>query len=357
MIKLQKEKNCFAVSKMKKKIISLVLTLILILTLVPPIGIGAASQYETAVTLENVPTYEWMKAIRGETKLTEITIPGTHDSCARKFSNSVVTSVAKCQSMNIPEQLNAGIRFLDVRCECDSNHSVKTVHGSADCWDGNDYYYLDFVFQHIYTWLDSHPSETVLVSIKEDDGDIGAATFTSAIYEYIHGYGQGKYFYGSDYNYHDYWYLGKSVPTLDEVRGKCVLMNRFDQVIATSGSTASEEESGQKIKWGDYSDTSYSTPVYANVTNSNTGVGTFHVQDHYKWNTESKKLATQEMLSLGHYRGEYYINFSSTVSDSTILHMRRIRTTKRSRRVSLRWTLRPRSLRAISFLTMRAFQQ
>ena len=305
---------------MRRKIISIIISLTLFVTAMQPLYISAASQYETAVTLENVASYEWMKAIRGETRLTEITIPGTHDSCARKFNNDwLVSSTAKCQSLNIPGQLDAGIRFLDIRCEVDSStYSVKTVHGSADCWDGDDYYYLDFVFQHIYNWLDAHPSETVLVSIKEDDGNAGAAVFTSAVYEYIHGYGQNKYFYGQDYNYHDYWYLGKSVPTLDEVRGKCVLMNRFDQIIATSGSTASEEESGQKVKWGDYSDTSYATPVYANVTNTNTGVGTFHVQDHYKWNTDSKKLATQEMLSLGHYRGEYYFNFSSTVSDSTI---------------------------------------
>lgn len=305
---------------MNKKFISLLTALMLLFTLLPEIKIGAASQYETQVTLGNVSSSEWMKAIRGETRLTEITIPGTHDSCARKFNNDwLVSSTAKCQSLNITEQLNAGIRFLDIRCEVDSStYSVKTVHGSADCWDGDDYYYLDFVFQHIFTWLDTHPSETVLVSIKEDDGDAGAAVFTSAIYEYIHGYGQSKYFYGESYNYHDYWYLGKSVPTLDEVRGKCVLMNRFDQIIASSGSTASEEESGQKIKWGDYSDGTYSSPVYANVTNTNSGVGTFHVQDHYKWNTDSKKLATQEMLSLGHYRGEYYFNFSSTVSDSTI---------------------------------------
>ena len=305
---------------MKRRIISLITVMTLVFSIWAPLCATAASQYETAVTLNNISASEWMKAIRGETKLTEITIPGTHDSCARKFNNDwLVSSTAKCQSLNITEQLNAGIRFLDIRCEVDSStYSVKTVHGSADCWDGDTYYYLDFVFQHIYNWLDAHPSETVLVSIKEDDGDAGAAVFTSAIYEYIHGYGQNKYFYGENYNYHDYWYLGKSVPTLDAVRGKCVLMNRFDQIIATSGSTASEEESGQKIKWGDYSDTSYSTPVYANVTNTNTGVGTFHVQDHYKWNTDSKKLATQEMLSLGHYRGEYYINFSSTVSDSTI---------------------------------------
>ncbi len=305
---------------MKNKILSVLVSLMLLFSIIPPITVAASSSYETATTLENVASDSWMSAIRGETKLTEITIPGTHDSCARKFKNDTLySSVAKCQDLNIPGQLDAGVRFLDIRCEVDSStYSVKTVHGSVDCWNGNDYYYLDYVFQDIYTWLDSHPSETVLVSIKEDDGDAGAAVFTSAIYEYIHGYGQSKYFYGESYNYNDYWYLGKTVPTLDEVRGKCVLMNRFDQIIASSGSTASEEESGQKVKWLDYSDTTYASPVYVNLTNTNTGVGTFHVQDHYKWNTDSKKLATQEMLSLGHYRGEYYFNFSSTVSDSTI---------------------------------------
>lgn len=310
---------------MHKRLAAVLLSLTILITAVCPCGapVFAASSYETATLLSEVATSDWMSAIRGETKLTEITIPGTHDSCARKFANEdafgIMSGIAKCQSLNITEQLNAGIRFLDIRCEVDSStYSIKTVHGSVDCWNGNDYYYLDFVFQDLYNWLAAHPSETVLVSVKEDDGNAGAAVFTSAVYEYIHGYGQNKYFYGSDYVYTDHWYLGKSVPTLDEVRGKCVLMNRFDQVIATSGSTASEEESGQKIKWGDYATTTYVTPVYENVTNTNTGIGTFHVQDHYKWNTQSKINATQEMLSLGHWRGEYYFNFSSTVSDSSV---------------------------------------
>ena len=49
----------------------------------------------------------------------------------------------------------------------DSLQSTHIPHLNPD----DDYYYLDFVFQHIYNWLDAHPSETVLVSIKEDDGD------------------------------------------------------------------------------------------------------------------------------------------------------------------------------------------
>ena len=266
-----------------------------------------ASAYDENVqTLSSVAASDWMSVIRGDTYLTEITMPGTHDSCARKFHNEdifgVTSALAKCQSLNITEQLNAGVRFLDVRCEVDkSSYSVKTVHGSVDCWNGDDYYYLDYVFQDVYNWLDAHPSETVLICIKEDDGNNGVPAFTNAIYEYIHGYGQGKYFYGENYDYHQRWYLGKSVPRLDDVRGKCVLFNRFDQYIgneASQGVVVDENESGQKIKYNDYSDTDYKEPVYVNLTSYNTGIGTAHIQDYYKWNTESKIKATQYMLSL-----------------------------------------------------------
>lgn len=308
-----------------KRFFAFLLAIIIVITTVfaVPFSITASSNYETEKYLSDVDLSEWMSCITGETKLTEISIPGTHDSCARKFANEdvfgVTSSISKCQSVNITEQLNLGVRYLDIRCEVDaSSHSVKTVHGSTDCWNGNDYYYLDFVLQEIYNWLNQHPSETVLVSIKEDHGDVGAPVFTQAVYEYIHGYGQGKYFYGSNYNYNEKWYLGKSVPTLDSVRGKCVLMNRFDQYIPNSSSGVDENESGQKTKWSDQGDSSYSSPVYINGYNANTGVGTFHVQDHYNWSTSDKLSATQEMLNLGHWRGEYYINFTSTTTGATV---------------------------------------
>ena len=304
-----------------KRIISAILSGVMLVT-----GFAfapSAFAYNVSETsLADVSSSDWMSVILDNTKLTEITMPGTHDSCARKFKNDwMVSSVSKCQGLNITEQLNAGVRFLDVRCEVDaSTYSVKTVHGSTDCWDDNDYLYLDYVFQMLYTWLDAHPSETVLVSIKEDDGNNGVPSFTNAIYEYIHGYGQGKYFYGSDYNYNDYWYLGKSVPTLGAVRGKCVLFNRFDQYIGSEGSqgvVVDENESGQKIKYNDM-EGDFAEPYYQNIYSNNTGIGTAHIQDYYKWNTQQKITATQYMLNLGHWRGEYYINYSSTVSDSTI---------------------------------------
>ncbi len=309
-----------------KRITALFAALIMLLSVTAGLPLCAPAYEASGQSLAAVSTSDWMSVLLDGTRLTEITMPGTHDSCARKFKDEdifgVTSGIAKCQSMNITEQLNAGVRFLDIRCEVDPNsYSVKTVHGTTDCWNGNDYYYLDFVFQDVYNWLDAHPSETVCICIKEDDGDHGVPAFTNAIYEYIHGYGQGKYFYGEEYNYRDRWYLGKSVPTLGAVRGKCVLFNRFDQYISTEsgqGVVADENESGQKIKYNDFSDSDYKEPCYEEVYSYNTGIGTAHIQDHYKWNTESKVRATQYMLNLAHCRGEYYINYSSTVSDSSV---------------------------------------
>ena len=310
-----------------KKLLSIFLSISIILASVSIIPMSSYAYDEATETLSNISLSDWMSVIRDDTKLTEITIPGTHDSCARKFHNEdafgIMSGISKCQNLNITEQLNAGIRFLDIRCEVNAdNHSVWTVHGSTDCWNGDDYYYLDFVFNDIYSFLDSHPSETVLVCIKEDDGGNGVPHFTNAVYEYIHGYrsSDNRYFYGEGYNYNNRWYLGKSVPTLSQVRGKCVLFNRFDQYIGNEsgqGVWVNENESGQKIKYNDM-EGSFAEPYYANITSNNTGIGTAHIQDYYKWNTDQKKTATQYMLSLGHYRGEYYINYSSTVSDSSI---------------------------------------
>ncbi|MBQ7740331.1 MAG: leucine-rich repeat protein [Eubacterium sp.] len=338
-----------------KKVLSVIVSLSMLLTALLPVGVFAYDEGTSA--LSAVSSESWMSVIRDDTYLTEITIPGTHDSCARKFANEdafgVLSGISKCQNLNITQQLNAGIRFLDIRCEADaSSYSVKTVHGSTDCWNGDDYYYLDFVLQDVYNWLDAHPSETVLISVKEDDGSVGAPAFTEAIYQYIHGYGQGKYFYGSDYNYNNYWYLGKEVPHLSQVRGKCVLFNRFDQYIQSSGSSVNENESGQKIKWNDQGGTSYSSPVYQNGYNNNTGVGTFHVQDHYEWSTSNKISATQDMLNLGHYRGEYYFNFSSTTEGASIPSPKNCADTVNPNYFSFNYTKnKPSGIYAIDFAT------
>ncbi len=65
---------------------------------------GAPKNWATSVNRR------WREKIDPQTALTSLTIPGTHDSGANGGP------LIECQSWSIREQLDAGIRFLDVRC-------------------------------------------------------------------------------------------------------------------------------------------------------------------------------------------------------------------------------------------------
>ena len=64
---------------------------------------------------------KWMNYISNEELLSEINLPGTHDSCTCCVQFAFIS---KCQSMSITEQFNCGIRLLDVRVEKDGNLST-----------------------------------------------------------------------------------------------------------------------------------------------------------------------------------------------------------------------------------------
>ena len=53
----------------------------------------------------------WMKRLPDNKKLSELSIPGTHDTCAR-FGGDF----AQCQSLALRDQFSIGLRFLDIRC-------------------------------------------------------------------------------------------------------------------------------------------------------------------------------------------------------------------------------------------------
>ncbi len=72
-------------------------------------------------------TSKWMEDCNDEKYLTELSIPGTHDSCTFnyklingiKFINSKIgddpSGLVKCQERSLTEQLERGIRCLDIR--------------------------------------------------------------------------------------------------------------------------------------------------------------------------------------------------------------------------------------------------
>ncbi|MDQ4103078.1 MAG: hypothetical protein M3186_04995, partial [Actinomycetota bacterium] len=53
----------------------------------------------------------WMRDIPDNALVTALSIPGTHDSC----SVDGILGFGKTQNLDLAHQLNAGIRFIDIR--------------------------------------------------------------------------------------------------------------------------------------------------------------------------------------------------------------------------------------------------
>src|SRR6266850_2447710 len=72
----------------------------------------------------------WMLSVNDSSWLSELSIPGTHDSGARRDSFPQ-HEASQCQKLAISEQLQIGARFLDVRCRRIGG-KFEVFHGSID---------------------------------------------------------------------------------------------------------------------------------------------------------------------------------------------------------------------------------
>ena len=146
-------------------------------------------------------------------RLTELAIPGSHDSTATidyKFGGMAIADTAKTQSLTIDEQLRIGTRFLDIRL-LQEQGILETYHGEV-----KQEMPFSEVLESAYGFLEEFPSEVLVMSIKEEGGAIGpiempfAEQVESVIAENP-----------------ERWYLADTTPSLGDTRGKIVLVNRF----------------------------------------------------------------------------------------------------------------------------------
>ncbi|KAJ8386521.1 hypothetical protein AAFF_G00169910 [Aldrovandia affinis] len=145
----------------------------------------------------------WMASIPDSRPLSEVTIPGTHNTMA--FYGGALT---ECQSWPLEQQLRAGVRFLDVR--------VRHAKGNLTIHHGVVYQRAHFgqVLEGVAGFLREHPSETVLMRLKEELSETG--DIYGAVVEYVHR--------------HAHWDLlwhSRLVPTVGQVRGKLIVLQDF----------------------------------------------------------------------------------------------------------------------------------
>ncbi|MEU9864263.1 phosphatidylinositol-specific phospholipase C [Streptomyces sp. NPDC047971] len=147
-------------------------------------------------------TQDWMAGHGDPTPLQKLTIPGTHDSGAR-FGGPW----AECQNTTIAQQLASGIRFLDIRC--------RVTGGSFAIHHGASYQKMMFgdVLIACRDFLAAHPSETVLMRVKQEYSSDSDATFRAIFDDYLNNRG-----------WRSLIRIGDTVPTLGEARGKVVLI-------------------------------------------------------------------------------------------------------------------------------------
>ncbi|XP_009290935.1 1-phosphatidylinositol phosphodiesterase-like [Danio rerio] len=96
---------------------------------------------------------DWMETLDGNMFISNITIPGTHDTMALHGG-----AAAECQSWSLENQLLAGIRYLDLRV---SGNNLKVVHGVI-----SQHTTFADVLNIVKGFLSQHKSETVLLRVK-----------------------------------------------------------------------------------------------------------------------------------------------------------------------------------------------
>ena len=193
--------------------------------------------------------------------IADITLPGTHNSCARCVNFQYFT---KCQDMCIYKQLQAGIRLLDIRIELDGD-TLKTVHSIIDCRKtrfGRQKLLFDDVLADIRRFLTENPSETVLVSVNRDDGAPSDVTFAAFYRKFIEN--------------NAIWFTENRFPALCDVRGKAVLINR-----CTVPTESAQTPRGLDFSLWQASDTTKSEFRHAKLKNTGDERG-YYLQDTYK---------------------------------------------------------------------------
>jgi 1-phosphatidylinositol phosphodiesterase len=164
-------------------------------------ALGAASA--GTASAKALGTQDWMAGLADSTPLQRMTIPGTHDSGATKGGLYVA-----CQNTSIAQQLDSGIRFLDVRCRVTGGSFA--IHHAA--------FFQDLMFGDVLAacgnFLAAHPSETVLMRVKQEYSEDSDATFRAVFDDYLDHRGWRPLFRIAD-----------ALPTsLGQARGKVVLL-------------------------------------------------------------------------------------------------------------------------------------
>ncbi|XP_028647444.1 1-phosphatidylinositol phosphodiesterase [Erpetoichthys calabaricus] len=146
---------------------------------------------------------DWMAEISDNVFLSDLSIPGTHNTMSFYGGNLV-----QCQTWPIDQQLKGGIRFLDIRVR-NANNNLTIHHGPI-------YQRADFskVIRETMKFLNEHPRETILMRVKEEFSETN--NIHVPVVNFLKQYG----------NWSAMW-INRTIPLLGQARGKLVILQDY----------------------------------------------------------------------------------------------------------------------------------
>ncbi|KAH7160470.1 PLC-like phosphodiesterase [Dactylonectria estremocensis] len=171
----------------------------------------------------------WMQDLPDEVPLSSLSIPGTHDT----MSYMIPSDYLRCQNWNLSMQLEAGIRYLDIRARL-RDDELQIYH--AHIHTG---FSLTDVLLIIFEFLRMNPSEAIIMRLKEEGRPIGKSntvSFEDAFKRYRDAdarttVGASKHILKID--------QAASLPLLGDVRSRILIVQQFP-----------DEDGPYGLKWG-----------------------------------------------------------------------------------------------------------
>ncbi|MDR7875618.1 phosphatidylinositol-specific phospholipase C [Yersinia mollaretii] len=216
----------------------------------------------------------WMGKLNDSMLLSNISITGTHNSAAI-FPFMIPTGQIQTQLWDIDIQLNNGIRFLDIKCRLIED--VLALYHSDVYLNQN----LSDILTSCLVFIKNNPTEFIILSIKQegDDGKFHDVLLKSYLSVYL-----------------DYFFIIDKIPSIEEIRGKIILLCRYQDGNMGINVMPWEDDKTFVIDNGYYK---------------------VHVQDEYSGYTvlsiKNKRKPINDLIALAKRKGddEIYINYTN----------------------------------------------
>ncbi|KAL2889869.1 1-phosphatidylinositol phosphodiesterase [Ceratocystis lukuohia] len=191
-----------------------------ILATLASLALSHAAQYNGVTDrwsfdLERVQNPRWMSTVRDDVLLSQLSIPGTHNS----MTNNIGKPELQSQRVPIDTQLLSGIRYFDISGRI-VNDDLKVYHRNTPTG-----YNFGQVFGSIFGFLDANPREVVILRIKKEHLGDRTSSFSQVLKNYFApGTALGNaaasrlYYPGADVS---------KIPTLGQLRGRLVILQDF----------------------------------------------------------------------------------------------------------------------------------